>query len=146
MTAQNSIDLSKLTPGPYSVSVEKHDDKEAVLNISYGEPGRATTCWRHLAEIRLDQEGCMGFPGVEASRTNFDVIAALLNDLEVKQRRGWHTERCPHKPGYWYVPQFCSVVNLTDVGLEAYKTACYQEGHDVGLLTKADAFAKEHRL
>jgi hypothetical protein len=50
-------------------------------------------------------------------------------------RRGWHTERCATGKHDWWVPQLAELYDLPRA-----MEAMYQDGHDVGLLTKADAW------
>lgn len=65
-------------------------------------------------------------------------ILTLL-DLDVKLRRGWHTEKCT-EGDKWFVPQMLAKCILIRGGIEA----AYQDRHDVGLLIKADTFYSEH--
>lgn len=62
----------------------------------------------------------------------------FLCDLAVKQKMGWHTEKCTDSD-QWFVPNlFNFVLGILDADTkEACIEACYQNGHDVGLLTKA---------
>jgi len=70
--------------------------------------------------------------------TKTEFIALCHSDFEVKRKRGWHTEKC-HEAEQWVVPQLMSYLFA-----EGAIAAMYQNGHDVGLLTKANEwFEKE---
>lgn len=73
------------------------------------------------------------------------LIVLWQNDQCVKQRRGWHTEKCGINQ--WCVPQAVEVMRknfLNGKDRAIAEAACYQEGHDIGLLSKADAWMKQH--
>lgn len=67
------------------------------------------------------------------------LVVLARNDLDVKMRRGWHTQKCSDSD-QWLVPQMIeSAFKVFPISSDCLDAA-YQEGHDVGLLTKADAW------
>lgn len=123
-----SIDLSRLTPAPWGTWRYK------ATTICTQETEDETSCV-HLGEME--------------SVADADFVALARNDLDVKQRRGWHTEKCTES-GQWYVPQLSEYVirkvlmgGLKGKGDSGFD-ACYQNEHDIGLLTKADRWYREH--
>lgn len=77
---------------------------------------------------------------LKGSLSGFNVVyhpdwdALFRSDLQVKLDRGWHTEKCT-EADQWHVPQLAVWMMA-----EGCFDAMYQDGHDVGLLTKADAW------
>lgn len=126
------MDLSKLTPAPWLASAGLVTDES-------GSPRLADCTW---GDVDDDQ-----------TEANCHFIALVRNDLDVKLRRGWHTEKCTDS-GDWMVPQ--AVAAAMRLAWEKYDGSgptpeslpptadvfanCYQSGHDVGLLTKADVW------
>lgn len=85
--------------------------------------------------ISTDSEG-----RVASFREDADSEAFLLmrSDLGVKLRRGWHTEKHGDE---WRVVQLFIPEFWQDAALvESWAEAVAQKGHDVGLLTKAEAW------
>lgn len=70
----------------------------------------------------------------EVDMTNKEFSDLCRSDFEVKRKRGWHTEKC-HASEEWIVPQLMRHL-LAPGAIEA----AYQHGHDIGLLTKANAW------
>lgn len=80
--------------------------------------------------------------------TDTQFMALCRSDLGVKLRRGWHTEKCTHAD-QWVVPQAVEEImrftaNHPDDDNAATFEAVYQDRHDVGLLTMADAWFREN--
>ncbi len=115
------IDLKDLSPAPWEASERRvlAFPPEGCRVVCYTASGKSTR--------------------TPASEADAAFIALARNDLEVKLRRGWHTEKCSDAD-QWVVPQLLpSVMFRSDCGgIEAI----YQDGHDVGLLTKADEWLK----
>ena len=109
--------------------------------------------WTYRRCPRTENYGYLGFTPTNSlglPATDAEFIALARNDFDVKQRRGWHTEKCKDS-NQWCVPQLLdfSITNGflfddNDAVAKAAGEACYQTGHDVGLLTKADAWYREH--
>lgn len=121
------MDIGKLSPAPWTCvtcGTEGHGRHDRCYGVRSGG--------KHLDGNPDDKE----------------FIALARNDLDVKMRRGWHTEKCIDLD-QWYVPHL--VKEMLRVAFEQnrediYFDAAYQDGHDVGLLTKADRWATEHGL
>jgi hypothetical protein len=132
------MDLLKLALAPW-----RANRKTDTLHLDgYGEIG--------LADLIGPKGG--SYRGVRFPFTNDEAefIALARNDLDVKMRRGWHTEKCTASADQWFVPQLVEFV-LPQLMATAEKNkygggldAAYQDLHDVGLLTKADRWYREH--
>lgn len=68
--------------------------------------------------------------------TDAEVFVLMRSDLDVRLRRGWHTEI--FGGDMWMVRQLHDIAEAKGVPT----TAFWQYKHDVGLLTKADAWYK----
>lgn len=76
-----------------------------------------------------------------------EAICLLHSDLMVKQRRGWWTERIT--PNVWFVNQLERLwadKKIPPELSEMYSANAYQLGTDLGLLTKAEAWAIKEGL
>lgn len=71
--------LAETTPGPWGVMTVLDKGKELRLHIAYGT-GRSM-CWNHIAEADLDQDGCIGFPGVIETKANMKFMANARTDI-----------------------------------------------------------------
>lgn len=140
------LDLTKLTPAPWTYDgMDCFDEGEPVHVI--GPSVLAIVPCEHSGVV--DQNFWEEAKADLASKADAEFIALARNDLDVKLRRGWHTEKCTDKAGSWYAPQFfCDVMGLMmqdrishDLH-DSFFEAAYQTGHDVGLLTKADRWYK----
>ncbi len=131
------LDLSKLTSAPWEArclkphAISIGDDEDFVVpphvaHVSNVEGFRITEYVAGRMRIPDDAE----------------FIALARNDLDVKQRRGWHTEKCT-EADQWVVPQLIErLFSKNKKEGDALIEVMYQQGHDVGLLTKADAWYK----
>ena len=74
---------------------------------------------------------------------DFEFIALARNDLDVRQRRRWWT--VPDMAGRWHVPALLNQIHHCGlpISVEAI-AASWQDGNDVGLLTKADEWYREN--
>lgn len=118
------MDLSKLTPAPWNENDDGGVYDDSTDRNMIGEFGDGPPTDKDIANAY------------------FAVLAR--NDLDVKLRRGWHTEKCK-EVDQWIVPQL--IANLFGKSKEEFAElikVIYQEGHDVGLLTKADAWYAKH--
>lgn len=136
-----TLDLNLLSPAPWH-KCQSQDGKCPCKLI-----------WSRKADVVIAStisNKCKDFEeGVteEHAQANADFIALARNDLDVRLRRGWHTEKCT-EVNQWFVPQLYDL-SLRQMGgpsfdFAIFTAACYQDGHDVGLLTKAEAWFKEH--
>lgn len=132
-----TLDSTKLSPMPWK------SDGVTIMDAN----GRSVVDTCNSPKIDgIDQE--------ENERANLTFIVLARNDLDVKHRRGWHTEKCT-EADQWFVPQVVEAAirkawrgpgDPLD-GIPCPDDAflsCYQDGHDVGLLTKADVWYTEH--
>ncbi len=138
------IDLIRLPPAPW-----KNGGADKFVE---SEP------WTHTLEDGngdfIGQFDC-DFPDNESHKANdarcnraktiLDFVVMFRNDLDVKQRRGWHTEQCTAATDQWCVPQlFEHLCGKTKEEGDKLIEAMYQKYHDVGLLTKADRWYREN--
>lgn len=133
---KTAMDLATISPAPWHAEEHEplaHNDAYRVYAAS---TANNPSPW--IADVGIDP----------LRSSNAEFIAMCRNDLDVKQRRGWHTEK--NFRDNWIVPQLIEWWDnnhRTDED-EEMKEACYaaseQKGHDVGLLTKADIWFKEN--
>lgn len=89
----------------------------------------------------------------EANAADYDWCALAHSDFLVQQRRGWHAAKCTDAD-QWIVPQLFDLAMKHRMSLTAdwsnfWKQiieVCYQNGHAIGLLTKAEAWAIKEGL
>lgn len=132
------MDVMKLSPAPWTVERRYSNGCEIVPRIHCPRDESRECGW--VADL-------VGAPylGHESSLENAEAIAMMRNDFDVKQRRGWHTEKCG--VNQWCVPQLVAEMGrnfLNGKERAEAEAACYQEGHDIGLLSRADAWMKQH--
>ncbi len=124
------IDLTELSPAPWIPNID--DD----LPSAYSEP-------MPPGSNLLFTMACSGVlsGNVKWNQTDLETICLLRSDLDVKMRRGWHTERC-EDTDRWVVPQLRRMAAAWDRELNwelasQAREVMLQTGHDIGLLTRA---------
>ncbi len=124
------MDLDKLTPAPWI-----YDLRVGIASVFAGQPPECLSheCPRCIAS-KLAAWAEKGWQWNEADIADMEFIALARNDLDVKQRTGWHTEKCLVE-NQWFVPQLVRYITMPGC-IEAI----YQRYHDVGLLTRAYAW------
>lgn len=120
------IDLTLLSPASWLY--DEHDGEQNADVVSDGK--------RVFDAIAADFDA-------DTSKVNLQFAALARNDLDVKVRRGWHTAKCT-EADQWLVPQLIEhLCGKSKEDGDALMAAMYQDGHDVGLLTKADRWYSE---
>ncbi len=145
------IDLTKLTPAPWIAIDSRYEPETYSVNgvfdvpegyvqwaVTGGRPDNPTEGWSLI-------HGEAGHGTIIPERSDLEFIALARNDLDVKQRRGWHTQKCTDAP-QWLVSQLverlCGIRDQKE--FDSLIAAMYQDDHDVDLLTKADAWYREN--
>ncbi len=139
------IDIAKLPPVPWGES-----ELDGTWMVSH--PGDAEI--KRLRAMKkypiTSRRICLFEPShylsEEEAKTCAEAYVLMRSDLDVKLRRGWHTEKC-QESDEWIVPQVAAKIVILSFRGEAEcgdLSNAYQTGHDIGLLTKADQWMTAH--